>query len=67
MIVLFNVIDEIMEKIGEYLKGYMYLLGCVGVIGVEIVVNVFVLKFIECLNKYKVVLVLLGFGIFMLE
>lgn len=56
-----------MEKIGEFLKGYIYLLGRVGVIGVEIVVNILVLEFIEWLNKYNVVLVFLGFGILILE
>ena len=52
-----------MEKIGEYSKGYTYLLGRAGVTGAETAANVPASEFIERLNKHKAAPALLGFGI----
>lgn len=67
LIVLFNVIDVIFQVIGDLFVGYIYLFGCVGVMGVEMVVIMLVVFLIEKLISVNVVLLLLGFGIFNLE
>ena len=58
-----NATDETMEKIGEYSKGYTYLLGRAGVTGAETAANVPASELIERLNKHKAAPALLGFGI----
>ncbi len=62
-----NATDETMEKIGEYSKGYTYLLGRAGVTGAETAANVpaseLASELIERLNKHKAAPALLGFGI----
>jgi tryptophan synthase alpha chain len=58
-----NATDETMEKIGEYSKGYTYLLGRAGVTGAETAANVPASELIERLNKHNAAPALLGFGI----
>jgi tryptophan synthase alpha chain len=58
-----NATEETMEKIGEYSKGYTYLLGRAGVTGAETAANVPASELIERLKSHECAPALLGFGI----
>jgi len=58
-----NATEETMEKIGEFSKGYTYLLGRAGVTGAETAANVPAADLIARLNKHNAAPALLGFGI----
>ncbi|BFT30810.1 tryptophan synthase subunit alpha [Alteromonas sp. D210916BOD_24] len=58
-----NATDETMQKIGEYSKGYTYLLGRAGVTGAETAANIPAADLITRLNKHNAAPALLGFGI----
>ncbi len=58
-----NATDETMEKIGEYSKGYTYLLGRAGVTGAETAVEIPAAELIARLTAHKCAPPLLGFGI----
>jgi len=58
-----NATEETMEKIGEFSKGYTYLLGRAGVTGAETAANIPASELIERLNKHNAAPALLGFGI----
>lgn len=66
-ICLFNVDDDLLCQIVFYGCGYIYLLLCVGVMGVENCVVLLLYYLVEKLVEYYVVLLLQGFGIFVLE
>lgn len=58
-----NATEETMQKIGEYSKGYTYLLGRAGVTGAETAANIPASELIARLNKHNAAPALLGFGI----